>query len=380
MRFARPIAAISGGIALVLVILASSVSAPPSAGPGPVAPSARPPAVAPVAGSPAWSGRYVAAQPPAEVSRSFDDEPEPALAPEVAPLRASPEPPDEPEVAIDRAPVQTGDPPSAIILVAGDIASCAWQADSATAQLVEDLPGIVMTAGDNAYQEGTYRQFRDCYDPTWGRFSERTRPTPGNHDWYTTGARGYFRYFGDLAGPAGRGYYAFDAGAWRVYALASDCSDVGGCRKGSPQHTWLKQDLAAHPTDCVLAVWHQPRFSSGPHGDSKRPISLLQRLHRSGADVVVNGHDHIYERFAPARPDGTRDRAYGVRQFIVGTGGGPLYRVEQPYAPNSQVRDATSHGVLRLTLEADGYTWEFMPVPGDTLRDAGSGTCHAPPP
>lgn len=322
----------------------------------------------------------MAQEPLADVSRASDHEQEPNLAPEVAPLRASPEPPDESATPIDGAAAPTGDPPSATILVAGDIASCEWQADSATARLVDGLSGIVMTAGDNAYQEGTYRQFRDCYDPTWGRFRERTRPTPGNHDWYTTGARGYFRYFGDLAGPADRGYYAFDAGPWRVYALTSDCSDVGGCRKGSAQHTWLKQDLAAHPTHCVLAVWHQPRFSSGPHGDSKRPISLLQRLHRSGADVVVNGHDHIYERFAPAGPDGTLDRTYGVRQFIVGTGGGPLYRVQEPFAPNSRIRDATSHGVLKLTLEADRYTWEFLPVPGDTLRDEGSGTCHAPPP
>jgi len=264
--------------------------------------------------------------------------------------------------------------------VAGDIASCAWKKDSATARLVDSLPGIVMTAGDNAYQTGTNQQFRDCYAPTWGRFLERTRPTPGNHDWVTAGASGYFRYFGDRAGPAGRGYYAFDAGAWRIYALTSDCAAVGGCRKGSKQHTWLKEDLSSHPRDCVLAVWHQPRFSSGPHGNSARPIALLQRLYRSGADVVVNAHDHLYERFAPARPDGALDREYGVRQITAGTGGGPLYGFSQPFAPNSKARGSSSHGVLRLVLEPDGYTWEFLPVAGGTFTDEGAGDCHGSPP
>jgi len=273
-----------------------------------------------------------------------------------------------------------GDPLKATILVAGDIASCAWTSDSATARLVDSLPGVVMTAGDNAYQYGTYREFRDCYGPTWGRFRERTRPTPGNHEWYTPGAEGYFRYFGALAGPAKRGYYAFDAGAWRVYALTSDCSSVGGCRNGTPQNTWLRKDLADHPRQCVLAVWHRPRFSSGTHGSSPRGNALLKVIYRAGGDVVVNGHDHIYERFAPARPDGSPDQDFGIRQFIVGTGGAPLYAIERPYAPNSRVRDATSHGVLRLTLEADRYAWEFLPVPGDTLRDQGSGTCHGAPP
>jgi hypothetical protein len=269
---------------------------------------------------------------------------------------------------------------TATILVAGDIASCEWRADSRTANLIDSLAGTVMTAGDNAYDTGTDREFRDCYGPTWGRFRDRTRPAPGNHDWVTTGAGGYFRYFGERAGPAGRGYYAFDAGSWRVYSLSTDCGYVGGCAKGSEQHTWLKQQLASHPNACVLAVWHQPRFSSGPHDDGKRPLPLLQLLHRWGGDVVVNGHDHIYERFAPARPDGTLDREYGVRQFIVGTGGGPLYSTSQPYAPNSKVRDSSSHGVLRLVLNADAYTWEFLPVSGDTFRDAGSGTCHGKPP
>jgi acid phosphatase type 7 len=265
------------------------------------------------------------------------------------------------------------------VIAAGDIASCGWETDAATAELVESMPGIVMTAGDNAYPSGTYGQFRDCYGPTWGRFIERTRPTPGNHDWYTDGAAGYFRYFGDRAGPAGRGYYAFRAGSWLVYALSGDCVAVGGCWNGSPQHTWLKEHLAAHPRRCVLAVWHQPRFSSGPHGENTKVAPLLRVLYRAGAEIVVNGHDHLYERFVPGRPDGTADPLHGIRRFTVGTAGAPLYAPEEPFARGSEVRDATSHGVLELTLGSDGYGWRFVPVAGGTFTDAGTGVCHAPP-
>lgn len=175
-----------------------------------------------------------------------------------------------------------------------------------------------MTAGDNVYQKGSWGRFRDCYAPTWGRFRDRTRPTPGNHDWAVPGAAGYFKYFGALAGPAGRGYYAFDAGTWRVYALSGDCWAVGGCQGGSAQYRWLKASLAAHPAACVLAVWHEPRFSSGPHGSATAVRPLLKLLYAAGAEIVVNGHDHEYERFAPASPNGAADPVHGIRQFVVG--------------------------------------------------------------
>jgi hypothetical protein len=272
-----------------------------------------------------------------------------------------------------------GTPPTARLTIAGDIAGCGYSADSATAALVEELPGVVMTAGDNAYPSGTRRQYRECYGPTWGRFRDRTRPTLGNHDWATPDAAGYFAYFGDLAGPHGRGYYAFTAGTWRVYALTSSCGQVGGCKRGTPQYRWLREDLAAHPAACVLAVWHHPRYSSGPHGNSRLAHQMLRLLFESGADVVVNGHDHLYERFAPAQPDADPDPAYGIRQFIVGTGGGGLYSAQRPFAPNSRVRSST-HGVLRLTLRPEGYSWRFIPVPGETFTDAGEGTCHGAPP
>lgn len=275
-------------------------------------------------------------------------------------------------VAGPQAPAVRGE----TLLIAGDIASCSSDDDDRTASLIDALPGLVMTAGDNTYPSGAEASFHDCYDPTWGRFLDRTRPVPGNHDWMVSGAAGYFGYFGTRAGPRGRGYYAFSLGSWRVYALASDCGDVGGCGRGSAQRTWLEADLARHPRACVLAVWHVPRFSSGPHGDSKVALPLLRMLYRARAELVVNGHDHVYERFAPATPGGTRDAARGVRQFIVGTGGAPLYSFSASRVAHSVVRSSSSHGVLRLTLGKGEYAWSFLPVAGATFTDTGRGTCH----
>lgn len=267
-------------------------------------------------------------------------------------------------------------PPPATVLIAGDIASCAWSGDRKTADIIKSRAGIVMTAGDNAYQTGSVAQYRDCYDPTWGQFKSRTRPVPGNHDWGTPGAAGYFGYFGSNAGPAGRGYYAFNAGTWRIYALTGDCWAVGGCKAGTPQYTWLEADLAAHPRACVMAAWHQPRFSSGPHGNSGAVVPLERLLYVNGAEIVVNGHDHHYERFGLARPNGNPDPARGIREFVVGTGGAPLYPFRTTLAPNSEVRNASTHGVLRLRLDAGAYAWKFLPVAGKTFTDEGSGTCH----
>ena len=235
-----------------------------------------------------------------------------------------------------------------------------------------------MTAGDNVYDLGTDEEFEKCYDPTWGRVLERTRPVPGNHDYGTAGAAGYFRYFGRRAGPVGRGWYAFDHGTWRIYALDSDCELTGQCRRGSSQYRWLQGDLAKHPRRCVMAVLHHPSFSSGPHGNSRLTMPLLNLLYRAGAELVVNGHDHIYERFAPARPWGGRSAAHGMRQFIVGTGGAPLYDWKPDGRPaHSVVRQNEVHGVLRLDLRWDGYAWRFVPVAGGRFEDAGTGTCHA---
>jgi hypothetical protein len=288
-------------------------------------------------------------------------------------------------VSGDPTGTASGDAGAVTILVAGDIATCGGTADSATAAILVSTAGLVMTAGDNAYPYGTPKQFARCYGPTWGQVRSRTRPTLGNHDVATPGAAGYFGYFGTRAGPPGRGYYAFDAGAWRVYALDSNrCYQGGedrpsGCGPGDPMHRWLLEDLRDRPHDCVMAVWHHPRFSSGPHGSSKRIQPMLRVLFDAGAEIVVNGHDHIFERFAPARPDGTRDDAFGIRQFVAGTGGAGLYGISDDPAQNSLVRSST-YGVLRLRLREGGYDWRFLPVAGASFTDQGSASCHAAPP
>jgi len=257
---------------------------------------------------------------------------------------------------------------------AGDIASCTGSGDSATAAVVRATPGTVFTTGDNAYQDGTPAQFRDCYDPTWGTFRDRTRPAPGNHDYHTSGAAGYFDYFGARAGDPRRGYYAYDLGAWRIYVLNSNCAAVGGCAAGSRQERWLRADLAAHPHRCVLAYWHHPLFSSGPHGNQAKVRAFWQALYAAHADIVINGHDHIYERFRRQSPSGTAT-ARGIQEFVVGTGGVGHYEYGT-IKPNSLARNRSTFGVLRLQLSPTGWSWRFMPVAGKTYTDAGSRDCR----
>ena len=273
------------------------------------------------------------------------------------------------------APTQAGGGQSVAVLVgAGDIARCGREGDEATAVLLDRIPGIVFTAGDNAYPSGRNRDFRECYDAGWGRHRARTRPAPGNHEYASPNAEPYFDYFGDLAGPRDRGYYSYEAGSWHVVVLNSNCGAVG-CRRGSEQEQWLREDLAAHRTACTVAYWHHPRFSSGMHGNHDRVKDFWDALYEAGADVVVVGHDHDYERFAPMTPDGELDTARGIRQFVVGTGGGDLRRFEQT-VPNSEVRESGTYGVLKLTLRPNRYDWEFVPAAGATFTDSGTGTCH----
>jgi len=270
-------------------------------------------------------------------------------------------------------PVESG--PVAVLVGAGDIADCTAEHDARTAELVAGIAGTVFTAGDNAYEVGSPAEFRDCYGPTWGRFRERTRPAAGNHDFVTRGAGGYFGYFGPAAGRAPGGWYSYDAGAWHVIVLNSNCDAVGGCDVASAQGAWLAADLAAHPARCTLAIWHHPRFSSGEHGGDPRADAFWRALYAAGVDVVVNGHDHDYERFAPQAPDGTADLAGGIREFVVGTGGKEL-RAFRSSAPNSEVGDHRTYGVLVLTLRPTTYEWRFVGVPGSTFTDRGSGICH----
>ena len=263
----------------------------------------------------------------------------------------------------------------AVLLAAGDIATCDGGGDEATAQLLDRLAGTVAVLGDGAYPNGTAADYAACYDPTWGRHKARTRPAPGNHDYDTAGAAGYFGYFGAAAGDPATGYYAYDLGAWHVVVLNSNCAAVDGCGIGSPQERWLRDDLADHPATCTLAYWHHPRFSSGEHGDTNATAPLWQALYEADADLVLTGHDHDYERFAPQDPAGRTDPARGIVQFVVGTGGKDLRGFGAP-RPTSVARNHETFGVLALTLYPTGYDWAFLPVAGQAYRDAGSRSCH----
>ena len=265
---------------------------------------------------------------------------------------------------------------SAILVGAGDIADCKdLSGAEATAKLLDQLPGTVMAVGDLAYPDGSKENFT-CYDKTWGRVKSRTRPAPGNHEFHAAGATPYFDYFGAAAGDPKTGYYSYELGTWHIIVLNSECQDVGGCEAGSPQEKWLRADLAAHPAACTLAYWHKPLFSSGSaHGNDLTVKPLFQALYEANADVVVTGHDHDYERFAPQTPDGAADPARGIREFVVGTGG----KNHRPFVspkPNSELRDATAFGVLKLTLKPGGYDWQFIPEAGKSFTDSGSEKCH----
>jgi hypothetical protein len=266
----------------------------------------------------------------------------------------------------------------AALVAAGDIAGCGHVGDTATAALVAATGGTVATLGDHAYNQGGAAQFANCYGPTWGRFKERTRPAVGNHEYRTAGATGYFNYFGDRAGPRGKGWYSYNLGSWHVVVLNSNCAKVG-CGKGSEQERWLRADLAAHSQQCTLAYWHHPRFSSdNRHGNWAAVGPFWDALYEHGADLVLAGHAHTYERFAPQTPWGAADPDHGLRQFVVGTGGNGLYGFRGVKA-NSQVRNADTFGVLKLDLRPRGYDWRFLPEAGKTFTDAGSGACHGRP-
>jgi hypothetical protein len=265
-----------------------------------------------------------------------------------------------------------------VLLAAGDIASCAGVGDEATAALIAANLGTVVTLGDNAYADGAASEFRSCFEPTWGQFKSRMRPSVGNHEYETVDAGPYFRYFGRSAGPRAKGWYSYQAGDWHVVVLNSNCGRVA-CGPGSEQEQWLRADLAAHPNACTLAYFHHPRFSSDAmHGNNAAVRPLWEALYEFGADLVLSGHAQNYERFAPQTPAGTADPAFGIRQIIVGTGGRSHYAFKGS-APNSQVRNATTFGVLKLTLGLGDYDWQFLPQAGKTFSDSGRDACHGRP-
>jgi hypothetical protein len=283
---------------------------------------------------------------------------------------------ENPSGPVSPDPVQPTSPPPFVggvetLVGAGDIGWCGLEGASLTASLLDEIPGTVFTVGDNAYPAGAPQDFANCYGPTWGRHRGRTRPTPGNHDYQSPGAAGYFDYFGASAGVPGEGYYGYRLGAWHIIALNSEISAF----PGSAQYEWLRAEVAANPARCVLAYFHTPVFGSGTNGSNPHMQAVWTVLYASGADVIVTGHNHSYERFAPQDPNGRPDPARGIRQFVVGTGGALLTGFSSVRA-NSEIRNGTTWGVLKLTLYADRYDWEFVPVRGQAFSDRGSAGCH----
>ena len=282
-------------------------------------------------------------------------------------------------ISVALPPPQPSQPQT--LVGAGDIASCFSSGDALTADLLETIPGTIFTTGDNAYPNGSTTDYTNCYGPSWGRSSlkARTKPSPGNHEYQTAGGAGYFQYFGSAAGTQGQGYYSYNLGEWHIIVLNSNsnCSTIS-CAAGSAQEQWLRADLAAHRNyACTLAYWHHPRFNSGAqHGNNTNVTALWNALYEHNADVILNGHEHVYERFAPQTPNGLLDNARGIRQFTIGSGGNGHYAFEATPEPNSEARDNTAYGVLKLTLRTGGYDWQFVSAAGSSYADSGSGTCH----
>lgn len=263
----------------------------------------------------------------------------------------------------------------AVLVGAGDIADCRSNGAAQTARLLDSIRGTIFIAGDAAYASSRNRNpFTACYDATWGRHRARTRPSPGNHEYdqrFDPDASNYFDYFGTLAGPRGFGAYSYDLGSWHVVALNTNIPFT----RGSRQDTWLRDDLESNLGKCTVAYMHHPRFSSGPHASNDTIAPLWRTLMEYGVSVVVAGHDHLYERFAPMDADGKVDLDNGMRQFVVGTGGAANYSPRSA-APGSEAAWSKGHGVLKLTLRATSYSWEFVPVPGNPFRDRGESPCR----
>ncbi|MFH0829118.1 MAG: metallophosphoesterase [Candidatus Kerfeldbacteria bacterium] len=263
-----------------------------------------------------------------------------------------------------------------VVLAAGDIATCGVKGSEETAAILGRTEGMILALGDEAYPSGSVQEFKECYGTTWGAHRSRTRPVPGNHEYRTPNASAYFEYFGTSAGDPTKGYYSYDIGTWHVVALNTNCSDIGGCGEDSPEARWLQADLASNGSICTLAYMHVPRFSSGTHGSDTAMQTFWRLMAENGVDVVLTGHDHLYERFAPMDANGTKDEQKGIREFIVGTGGGNVLYNFNNILPTSEARNNTTFGALKLILHPAGYEWDFIPVAGSEFRDMGRGTCH----
>jgi alkaline phosphatase len=256
-----------------------------------------------------------------------------------------------------------GAAPKTLVAV-GDIGSCNGQADDAVAELADRLGGTIASLGDTVYERGSDQEFAQCFDPAWGPMKTRIHPAVGNHEYETDGAAGYFDYFGSAAGTRGEGWYSYDLGAWHLVVLNSNCGAVG-CGPSSPQLRWLQADLAEADASCLLAYWHHPRWSSGRHGSQGFVQPFWDELERAGVDVILNGHDHDYERVS----------VDGVTQFVVGTGGRSLYEFTKRELPTTQARSDSAYGALWLELGEGAYRWQFVELGSSAFTDAGSGDC-----
>lgn len=281
----------------------------------------------------------------------------------------------------------TPSPSDVAIVAVGDIASCDSLGDEATAALLDTLPGPVLTLGDTVYEAGTPAELADCFEPSWGRHKPRIHPVPGNHEYLTPGASGYFQYFGAAAGDPSKGYYSYDLGAWHILALNSNCANLGGCGPTSAQYAWLKGDLAAHPSTCTLAYYHHPTLTAGPQlSNQGNMLDLWRLLYDNRVDLALVGHDHNYQRFGPLNRDSNAAATAGIRQIIVGTGGQGITNIDPARAastPGLQVwadynldgdGHDTSPGVLRVTLRATDYRWQFVSTDGQ-FSDSGTAPC-----
>jgi alkaline phosphatase len=272
--------------------------------------------------------------------------------------------------------VATSAPEVVTLVGAGDVATCDTEGDEATAALLDEIGGAIFVAGDAVYESGSTEEFDRCYEPSWGRHKDRILfPAPGNHDYLTDGAAGYLAYFGKVAAPSGRTWYSRDLGAWHVVVLDSNC-DFVDCTEDSEQVQWLKADLASSQALCTVAIAHHSRFSSGPeHGDTDAVAPFWRALYEARAEIVIGAHDHDYERFAPQDPDGNADPSRGLREFVVGTGGGELTEVTDS-RPNAEADEDDTFGVLRLDLRPTDYSWRFVPVTDGEIDDSGEGDCR----
>lgn len=313
-----------------------------------------------------------------------EEEPSSSPSPSRSPSR-SPSPSPSPSRTSSPTPGPvTGD---VVIAAAGDIACdpddkgfdgndpdrCQMEATSDL--LLDGNYDAVLTLGDNQYNSGTLSEFEASYDPTWGRLYDITYPSPGNHEYGGQEGRGYYDYFGSRAGNRDEGYYSFDLGDWHFVALNTnlDCTKVA-CDGGSEQFEWLEDDLAASDAECTLAFLHHPRFSSGHGGNSVFVSDIYEELYDAGTEILLAGHSHNYERFAPLDPDGNVDPD-GIREFVVGTGGA-FFTGFSEIKPHSEARNNRTFGILELELDDDAYEWRFVPVPGGAFTDSGTGTCH----